>query len=388
MGFWANILEAIRNLMATKQRTVLALIGIVIGTGSVIAMVSIGKIIENESLRQFLEMGIDKVTISLQNDEGSGFSLKDAATFATTFPEIIKSAPMIHGNSSINLGGKQKYFSTLGVTEAFQPLNKLRLKEGRFISQFDHYRRFCVVGHEIAQFFAMAGDPLQINDEIQMGSLRYTVIGLLHPFPRDFSSDFNNTVIMPISTISRSVPDSSISGIVTQVRSGTDQTRLSDRINQWMEKHYRDILVDIQSPEQIIAQMETQMQLYTLMLGAIGSISLIVGGVGVMNIMLVSVSERRKEIGIRMALGARRQDVQNQFLVEALFLALFGGLLGVGLGVGTAWGVAWLSELGFIMNYSAMIIGFGVSALVGVFFGFYPAMQASKLDPIKALRAS
>jgi putative ABC transport system permease protein len=140
------------------------------------------------------------------------------------------------------------------------------------------------------------------------------------------------------------------------------------------------------SAEELIERMEKQMRLFTLLLGAVGSISLIVGGVGVMNIMLVSVSERRKEIGIRRALGARRGDIQSQFLIESVILSLLGGIIGIALGVTSSYVIASFSKWQFLISYAAILLGFGVSSAVGVFFGFYPARQASRLDPITALR--
>ncbi len=390
MRIWANIIEAMRNLLSSKQRTILALIGIIIGVSSVIAMVSIGEIVKNESMKQFLEMGTDKISINIRSpSQQANFNLKDARVLAATFPTITKNAPVIQAHTSITVSGKTEYINQLGVTKSFQPLNKLHLKEGRFISALDYNRRFCVVGSHVADIFAKAGSPLSLDSDMRMGPLRCKVIGLLHRVPqRPTSLRVNKSLLMPISTVSRISYLPSISIIMAQVRPGTNQHKLSSRITQWVPKHHHGMIAEVQSPEMIISQMENQMQLFTLLLGAVGSIALVVGGVGVMNIMLVSVSERRKEIGLRIALGARRRDVQNQFLVEALILSLFGGLFGVGLGVGSAWAVSLFSQWEFILSTLAVMIGFGVSAGVGVFFGYYPAVQASKMDPITALRSS
>jgi putative ABC transport system permease protein len=145
--------------------------------------------------------------------------------------------------------------------------------------------------------------------------------------------------------------------------------------------------VEITSAEELIERMKKQMQMFSLLLGAIGSIALIVGGIGVMNVMLISVTERRSEIGLRRALGAQRGDIQSQFLIESVILCLVGGLIGIVLGTGVAFGFARLSQWQFVMSYTSVMLGFGVSTLVGVFCGFYPARTASRLDPIKALRS-
>ena len=141
------------------------------------------------------------------------------------------------------------------------------------------------------------------------------------------------------------------------------------------------------SAEELIERMEKQMKLFTLLLGAVGSISLIVGGVGVMNVMLVSVTERRREIGIRRALGAKRGGIQSQFLIESMILSIIGGIFGIGLGVAASYVIAHFSKWEFLISYPAILLGFGVSSVVGIFFGFYPAHQAARLDPIAALRS-
>lgn len=390
MGFWANIIEAMRNLIATKQRTLLALLGIVIGTGSVIAMVSIGEIVKNESLKKFIEMGTDRISIDLRDMSGSAplIGLTEVRVLNQAFPEIVATAPVIRSDTSLNIGNENTFAAQLGVTHNFKALNNLTLKSGRFVSDLDHYRRFCVIGYDIAQTYAAAGRRLELNSDIRIDELRCTVIGVLNRASKGAGEiNVNRAILMPISTMSRLFNRATVSTIIARVDANVNQRTLSTRITNWVDHKFQGLAAEVQSPEQIIAQMEEQMQLYTVLLGAIGSISLIVGGVGVMNIMLVSVSERRKEIGIRMAIGARRRDVQNQFLIEALFLSLVGGFLGASLGVGIAWVTANISGWEFIVTSLAIIVGFSVSAGVGIFFGYYPAVQASKLDPITALRS-
>jgi len=167
---------------------------------------------------------------------------------------------------------------------------------------------------------------------------------------------------------------------------GADHKAATEQIQAYFKQNIRGIRMEVRSAEELIQQMQKQMRLFTLLLGAIGSISLIVGGVGVMNVMLVSVSERKKEIGIRRALGARQGDIQGQFLMEAVTLCLVGGLLGAALGVGASRVIAHFAKWQFMVAYSAMLIGILVAAVVGIFFGFYPARQAAKLNPINALR--
>ena len=168
---------------------------------------------------------------------------------------------------------------------------------------------------------------------------------------------------------------------------GTTNNAARDQIMAYIAALGKGQTVKITSPEEIIAQMEKQMQMFTLLLGAIGSISLIVGGVGVMNVMLVSVTERRREIGIRRALGAKRGDIRGQFLIESVILSLIGGLFGIIFGIGASWLIAHFAKWQFALSFSAILLGVGVSNAVGIFFGYYPARQASLLDPIVALKS-
>lgn len=389
MGLISNVIEALRTMMASKQRTLLALVGIIIGSGSVIAMVSIGKIVQNESLQNFLALGTDRIAISiLSTDTDAVFTMDDLDAFRLAFPQLVRLAPQIEGGGDLKVGTQVQVVPRRGTTMEFQELYKLRVSAGRFISPLDRYRRFCVVGAAVAEMFRSAGHPLAVGDDLRLGSTVCTVIGLLARAPSGMGSvDPNRAVLLPLSTMSRIAGQPGITTITAQVANGVDQRRLSDEIDSWFDTRFRKIQAQVMSPEQLIANMERQMRLFTLLLGAIGGISLIVGGVGVMNIMLVSVSERRQEIGIRMAVGARRQDVQNQFLMEALILSLSGGVLGVVLGVGAARVVALWNGWTFFFTPVAALVGFGVSAGVGIFFGLYPAVQASRLDPITALRA-
>jgi putative ABC transport system permease protein len=198
--------------------------------------------------------------------------------------------------------------------------------------------------------------------------------------------NLNKAVLIHATTASRAYPDSKITSIIGRVRPGTGTPLLKQQVQAYFSARDKRRNVEVQTAEELIANMEKQMRLFTLLLGAIGSIALIVGGVGVMNVMLVSVSERRKEIGIRRALGAHREDVQTQFIIESVVLCLTGGLIGILIGVVISFLFAHFTKWEFMLSMNAVMLGIGVSSAVGVFFGYYPARQASRLDPITALR--
>jgi len=390
MGILANIIEALRNLMATKQRSVLALIGIIIGTGSVVAMISIGGMVRNETFKRFETMGTDLIQIQLrarQSDQGLG--LRELARLEQGLKSWFSLiTPTTNNSLWLELGGQERFFTQLGTTATMQTLYQLELASGRFISPFDRYQRYVVVGAEVADAYAAGGQLLAPGSTLELDGQLYTVIGLLKHAPADSFSgtDVNNAMIVPISTLSRLL-GGEISLLAARIHSGLAHQATFAEVGHWFTQNFAGISADFLSPEQLIEQMQQQMRMLTLMLGAIGSISLIVGGVGVMNIMLVSVTERRREIGVRLAIGARRVDVRRQFLIEAVILSLIGGLLGLLLGGLAAWLVAHLADWTFLVTAPVLLLGFGVSAAVGVFFGFYPAVQASNVDPIIALRS-
>ena len=190
----------------------------------------------------------------------------------------------------------------------------------------------------------------------------------------------------PITTARRVLPEETIKLIVARAQAGVHHEQAVRDVSAWFKERAPDVELDVNSAKELIRQMESQLGLMTMLLGALGSISLIVGGIGVMNIMLVTVSERRTEIGIRRALGARRGDIQGQFLLEAIMLAALGGVFGVAAGIAVTWGVCQYTEWEFFVSTTPIAVGLGVSSTVGLFFGFQPAHQAARLDPIIALQ--
>lgn len=402
----ANLKEALRSLYSSKQRTVLALIGIVIGIGSVIAMVSVGTIVQNEALRQFKEMGTDLITIEKEYSSGgdgaSGaggkkrpanakLQLRDVMAIPVNCTAISVVSPTVNGNSgAVSYGGKKlERVSLMGVTESFPGINKLRIKTGRFLSDLDEQSQFCVVGNAINNDILARGASNAVGEQIRVGEAIYTIIGTIEDVPEGGMRRFdaNYSLFVHVTTVMRSSKDAEISAITARVRPEFNNATARTQTMSYFASTKQPITVRVSSPEETIAQMEKQMQMFTLLLGAIGSISLIVGGVGVMNVMLVSVTERRREIGIRRALGAKRSDIKGQFLIESIILSLIGGLFGIIVGVGAARIISHFAHWQFMMSGGAILLGVGVSTAVGVFFGFYPARQASMLDPIVALRS-
>jgi putative ABC transport system permease protein len=380
--------EAVRNLIAAKQRSLLALLGIVIGTGSVIAMLNIGNIAESEALRQFSELGTNLLVIQ---DGAEGMShpldLTTLDQLAAGVPALLTLAPYGQKAGTLAFGSGTTMTQVMGVTETFRSAVRLVVSEGRFISAVDGHEPFVVLGSQLRQQLSQGGKLPGVGDLISLNDRPLTVIGLLAPKSANslVRMAYDSCAFVPLDTLRR-LERVGISTVVSVTDPSTPPMTTGDKVKVWFQGQERPRRVTIETAEELIAQLQAQSRMFTLMLGAIGSIALVVGGVGVMNIMLVTVSERRREIGIRMAVGAQPSHIRLQFLVEAVVLALIGGAIGTAAGIAASYGFARYSDYSFAVSGIAIAIGPAVSALVGVFSGYYPAEQAARLDPIEALR--
>ena len=388
------IKEAWRSLYASKQRTLLALIGIVIGIASVIALVSIGKIVTAEAAKQFLAMGTDLISVRLNADRGEGESLHDLDLFIEMDRHVAclsVSTPYIRQSIEIvDDKGNQDDIDVIATIDSFAKAGKIKLTAGRFVSALDSNQQYVVLGSDTLAKFGLKVSPQQaIGQEVVLKKQIFVVIGVLQSSPNieQVGISVNESVFIPAAAASVIRPNAAIKRLLARVKSDVMNEACVQNVEQYFYRRMNGVKVRVTTAEQLIAQMRKQTDMLSTMLAAIGSISLIVGGVGIMNIMLVSVSERRQEIGIRRALGAKQKDIRYQFLVEALMLSLIGGFLGVVVGIAVAYAVAEMQQWQYFVSTTTLLLGAGVSALIGVFFGFFPAHQAAKLDPISALRS-
>ena len=393
----ANLREAVRSLHGARLRTVLGLIGVMLGISSVIAMISLGEIATAESRKRFEALGPDILAITKSDTsaasrrQGAVIGLEDALALADAVPTVSEAAPQTEAQGSFAYRGKSVGQGlTQGVSAAFAGVNRLQVAEGRFLSDMDAERYFAVVGADLASAMRRGGAREVVGDILEIDERLFTVVGVLADTPETYALPYqlqaNQSVFVPITTVRRIDPSTEIGLIVARAAAGVHHADAARDVQAYFGGRTRDLALRVTSAEQLIEQMESQLGLMTLLLGAVGSISLIVGGIGVMNIMLISVAERRREIGIRRALGAKRGDIQGQFLIEAVILTLCGGLAGIVVGTGATYGVCRFTGWEFFVSPTSVAIGVGVSSVVGVFFGFQPAYQASRLDPIVALQ--
>lgn len=387
----SQMLESLDNLRLFKLRTALALLGILIGTASVVALVLSSQLATQHALEQFKSLGTDLFTVSLQrppDQEGlQDQSLTQLASLTVTLPEITLISPYAVDYPTLSFAGKPLQASLISATESLKEVMKIDLAEGRFISHLDKAEYFCVIGADVARTIRANGvEP--IYQQIRVDQQYCTIIGIAKPWAENMFlyANVNNSIILPLVAAAHLNKFLRIQHILFKLRADTNADSIQPRIERLLKPIFPNTEFFVRSSKQLITSMQKQRQTFSLLILAIGAISLIVGGLGIMNIMLVSVMERRREIGIRMAVGAKRSDIQRLFLMESLVLTFLGGLLGIIVGIIVSFSLAMFSHWQFHLYGLPLFVGFGASLLVGVFFGFYPAYSAARLDPIVALR--
>lgn len=405
-----QLLETVRmataTLTANKLRSSLTMLGIVIGNASVIAMVGIGLGAQELAKNEFQSLGPNTlfITPGSREERQTTFDLpqtlvyEDANAIAQQVPSIDGVAPQITSNRVITYQGKNTNDSVYGVTPDFLRVRNFEMAKGRFIREIDLEKnsRVVVLGSEIANQFFGLEDPL--GKQIRIKNSSFKVVGVMEPKGSFLGNNQDDVVYIPLTTMANQiVGNRSVYGInltfiavsakdEESIRAAKFQIENLLRLRHNITTGENDFTV--QTQQDILNIVGTVTGGLTAMLGAIASISLLVGGIGVMNIMLVSVSERTQEIGLRKALGAREKDILAQFLIEATILAVLGGLFGTIIGGGVIIIAGATSPLPAQISIPAVIIAVSVSAGIGLSFGVIPARQAAKLDPIVALRSA
>ncbi len=384
------IKEATQNILSTKLRSFLAILGVLVGVASVVALVISSQSATQHALAEFKKLGTNLMSVSIR---GSGkdkptLSLKQIKNMKHQISGIRDIAPFTQSYGQASFQGVPMNTTTLGVTNEFRKIFKLKLAEGRFVSFLDKKQFYCVIGSKVAKNMRLTGVFQPIGEQIRVDDFIFTVVGVMQPYEGSLFApyDFNESILVPISASFLLSKDVKVENFVMYLKSEEDAAPVEAATKEKIREMAPDLKPYFITPLEIISGMKSQRGTFTMLLGFIGGIALLVGGIGVMNIMLVSVTERRREIGIRMAVGAKESDILRMFLVETIILTGFGGILGVVLGILLAMAITLAAHWGFHFFWMPPIIGFTVSVVVGLFFGFYPARKAAKLDPIEILR--
>ncbi|NLT66859.1 MAG: FtsX-like permease family protein [Acidobacteria bacterium] len=403
------MIGALINLGRHKLRSFLTMLGMIFGVGAVIAMLSIGAGAEHESLRIIENFGIRNIIIQAKEfkteelrqirTESLGLCLRDVEALQTILkPRPLISASRLVKTYQINSDKARADSRVLGVSSTYPIIQNLKMLQGSFFLESDEKAnaQVCVLGTVAKQKLFGFGDVL--NQQIKINDVWMTVVGVLADAVLE-KTEFegvkvqnpNNDIYIPITTAVRKFEtetvENELNEIVVQISRDANISEQASTINDLMSVMHR--YVDDYSiivPEKLLEQNQRTQGIFNIVMGAIASISLLVGGIGIMNIMLASVLERTNEIGLRRAIGAKKLDIRMQFMAEAIAISLAGGLIGVALGYGISEAVARFSGWSTIITGTSIGLSFGVSSIIGLIFGIYPAVQASNLDPIECLR--
>ena len=386
-----NIKLAFNAMRGNKMRTALSLLGIVIGVASVVAILTIGESASQSITDAIAVGGLDMVTIypsagqrntGIFNEEFSTMLKRDVEGIDSILPQNSSTARVRVGQESTNA-------SIVGVLSDYGDVLSLEYTDGAFFEAMDNInrRQVAVLGADIAE--TLFPDQVAVGQYISLfrnQAKNYLVVGVLDKKDPTFSLSYNNTVFIPYNTYGqRFIRTTSVGAFVVKIANGYDTIVVSDVITEYLDDIVGTDGYSIFSPASLAEMADQITGTFSSFLALIAAISLLVGGIGIMNIMLVSVAERTREIGVRKALGASPSVIRGQFLIEALTLTIIGGILGVVLGSLLSFAVTNLMEWSLHLSYTSFILALGFSMFVGVFFGWYPAMKASKLDPIDAL---
>jgi len=392
---------AISSLYANKLRTLLSMLGIIIGVLAVIAVVSIASGSQEQITSQISDLGSNLINISPGYTRGYGGSISRSSADIFTLElgeEIEKNSPNVNrvvptgsmGGLFIN-GNNNLQASLVGTEEDYQAINKYYPDSGMFLSDYDveNSTGVIVLGSEIVTELYPDSNPIGQNIKINIANQThiFKVIGVMQDKGRGMTGNLNNQAYIPITTFMNKISNSNyVSNFVAQAKSSETASIALKEIEYLLDSYVsEDESYNIFSQDQLLDTISNVTNSMKLMLIGIAGISLLVGGIGIMNIMLVSVTERTREIGIRKALGAKKKDILFQFIIESLTLSSIGGIIGIILGATAAYFIAQAGGWPFIMSVPIVLLAFSFSLAVGMFFGIYPAYRASKLDPVDAL---
>jgi putative ABC transport system permease protein len=394
---------AFRALRRNKLRSVLTALGIIIGVGAVIAMVSIGNGARAQVEQQIAGLGENVILIfsgsvtssGIRTGWGSAGTLKieDAEAIRREVPGVIAVSEEVISTRQVSAGNQNWFTRVYGESPEYFDIRQWPLSTGASFTGQDvrSANKVCVIGRTTASQVFGAEDP--IGQVLRIQGVPFLVTGVLTPkglSPQ--GTDQDDIVIMPYtSAMKRVIGGSTLRGINVQVASPDDLTPAQQQITELLRQRHniragRDDDFTVRNQQEIAETATATSRIMALLLGAIASVSLVVGGIGIMNIMLVSVTERTREIGVRLAVGAHGRDILTQFLIEAVTLSVIGGAIGILLGLGASRILSVFAHWPTLISIPSIIAAFFVSAAVGIFFGFYPAREAARLDPIEALR--
>ncbi len=408
MNTLAALRSALRALSANWLRSILTMLGIIIGVAAVITMIAIGSGAQQRVEEQIKGLGsnimlvlpgaVSQGGVRLGAQTGQSLTEEDARAIALDVPEVQAVAPTLRTGAQVVAGNANWSTSVLGTTPEYLEVRDWPLAAGRNFeaAEVSGSGKVALIGLTVAR--ELFGDADPVDQVIRVRKVPLTVIGVLDRKGQNaIGQDQDDTVLVPISTFRNRIQGSAagrlkrVGSINVKVLEGRSMQVATENIRELLRQRHRlqpgqDDDFSIRNLTEMLQAQEESSRVMTLLLAAVAGVSLVVGGIGIMNIMLVSVTERTREIGLRMAVGARGRDILAQFLIEAVTLSLVGGAIGIALGAAATWAVAEFAGWQVAMSANSVLLAAGFAGAVGVFFGFYPARRAASLLPIEALR--
>ncbi len=397
---WNALLLALREIRRNALRSFLTILGIVIGVAAVIIMVTIGNGATAQVTEQIASLGSNLLIISPGQRMGMGqrsaaapFSVEDAQAIARESSSIAAIAPSASRAATVVFGNENWNTRITGTTNQYFTAGNWTMNSGRFFTEGELRagKAVCVLGETVRRELFGGQDPL--GQKVRLAKMSCQVIGLLQTKGQStMGSDQDDFVVMPLRTFQRRLAGNQDIGVImVSVKDGVSTQKVEEDITRLLRerRHISAIEEDnfsVTDMKEIASMLSGTTRVLTMLLGAVAAVSLLVGGIGIMNIMLVSVTERTREIGIRLAIGALEREVLTQFLVEAVALSTLGGVIGIALALAGSVALAHWMDVPFVLDVNIVVVAFLFSAAVGVIFGYFPARKAARLDPIDALR--
>jgi putative ABC transport system permease protein len=397
--------DAFKNLSASKLRSSLTMLGIIIGVAAIISMTAIVEGGQRKLMQSIEKLGTNLLfvfhkTLTVEEQRkfagrSTGQRYGDALALKALHPDLLV-APILQFNQQLKAGHRDFSGQVTGTLPEYQEVRNFRVASGRFLSQqdIDEWRRVAVLGKDVAS--KLFGTDPALHQDIKIGAERFVVIGVMEPKGDVYGTNFDELIFIPVTTaMRRFTGDDKVTFMVVHVPDREAMETVNVQIHQLLiQRHDGVDDTQIHNQGEFLKAMDRTMWTFRIVLGGVALVALLVGGIGIMNIMLVTVTERTGEIGLRKAIGATQRDILKQFLIESVAISVVGGLIGVATGIGLAHGFGDLvakampggGDWGAIVQLPAVLAAFSYALAVGVFFGLYPALKASKLDPAEALR--